>query len=82
MSRLQFWLQFISNILALVQKVPRFGTCKNPLNIVNFQIRSVLASMQKNWSLLVQNLCFFRIVFAFKINFYIFEFSPVLAEVQ
>ena len=39
-------------------KVLRVGTCKCPLNIMNFQARLVLAAMQKNWSLVLQTLCF------------------------
>ena len=82
MSFLQFWLQFISNILALLQKVLRVvGTGKNPLNIVNFQVGLVVSAMQKNWSLFVQNLCFFLIVLLVKLVC-ICELSPVLAAVQ
>ena len=67
LSLLQFWLQVKCNRLALLQKVVNCSTYKNPLNIVNSQVRSVLAAMQKNWSLCLQNLFFFRIVFACKI---------------
>ena len=57
------------------------GTFKCPLNIVNCQVRLVLAAMQKNWSLFVQNLCFFLIVLLVKLVC-ICELSPVLAAVQ
>ena len=57
------------------------GTCKYPLNIVNCQVRLVLAAMQKNWSLFVQNFCFVRISLLVKLVF-IFELSPVVAAVQ
>ena len=52
-----------------------------PLTIVNFQVRSVLAAMQKNWSLFPQNLYFFRINCRLKLVS-IVELSPVLAAVQ
>ena len=82
MNLLQFSLQFISNILALLQKVLRVvGTFKCPLNIVNFQSRSVLASMQKNWSLFVKNLCFFELFMHVKLLSK-FEPSPGLAAVH
>ena len=57
------------------------GTRKNPLNIVNFQVRLDLAATQKNLSLLLQNSCFCRIVLLVKLVC-IFEPSPVLAAVQ
>ena len=57
------------------------GTRMNPLNIVNFQVRLVLAAMQKNWSLFLQNSCFCRIVLLVKLVC-ISEPSPVLAAVQ
>ena len=57
------------------------GTRKNPLNIVNFQVRLDLAAMQKNWSLFLQNSCFCRIVLLVKLVC-IFEPSPVLAAVK
>ena len=63
------------------EKVLRVGTCKYPINIVNCQVRSVLAAKEKTWSEILQNLCFFRIVLPVKLMS-IFEFSPVLAEVQ
>ena len=66
--------------LALVEKALRVGTCKYPYHIVNFHVRSVLAEMQKNWSLFSQNLCFLCIVLPLKLVS-IFEFSPVLAAV-
>ena len=81
MSFLQFWLQLKINRLALLHKVLRVGSCKDSLNIVNFQVRSVLVAMQKNWSLCAKDLCFFRIVFPLKLVS-IYEFSPVLAAVQ
>ena len=81
LSRFQFWLQLKCNRLALLQEVLRVGTCKCPLSIVIFQIRLVLAAMQKNWSLLEQNLCLFRIVLLVKLVC-IVEFSPALAAVQ
>ena len=81
MSFLQFWLQLKINRLAFLEKALRVGTCKYPLNIVNFQVRLVLAAMQKNWSLFPQNLCVVRIVLLVKLVS-IFEFSPVLAAVE
>ena len=57
------------------------GTCKYPLTIVIFQKRLFFAAMQRNWSLLQQNLCFFRIVLLVKLVC-IVEFSPALAAVQ
>ena len=74
--------QFKCNRLALLQKVLRVvGTRKNPLNIVNFQVRLVLGGMQQNSSLFLQNSCFFRIVLLVKLVC-IFELSPVLAAVE
>ena len=81
MSFLQFWLQLKINRLALLHKVLRVGTCKDSLNIVNFQVRSVLVAMQKNWSLFAKDLCVVRIVLLVKLVS-IFEFSPVLAAVE
>ena len=63
------------------EKVLRVGTCKYPLNIVSFQVRSVLAARQKIWSYFLQTLCFFHIVLLV-ILMSICELSPVLAEVQ
>ena len=75
------WLQFKINRLAFLEKTLRVGSFKYPLTIVNFQVRSVLAAMQKNWSLFPQNLYFFRINCPLKLVS-IFEFSPVVAAVQ
>ena len=55
--------------------------CMCPLSIVNCQTRLVFAAMQTNWSLLKQNLCFFRIVLLVKLVC-IVEFSLVLAADQ
>ena len=62
MSFLQFWLQFKRNRLTVLQKVPSVvGTCKHPLNIINFQVGLVLAAMQKNWSFVCEKLVPFHI---------------------
>ena len=57
------------------------GTCKNPLNIVNCQIKLVLAAMEKNWSVFPVKFVFFHIVWLVKLVS-IFEFSLVLAAVE
>ena len=44
------------------------GTCKNPLNIVNCQIRLVLAAMEKNWSVFPVKFVLFSYCFACKIS--------------
>ena len=73
---------FKCNRLALLQQVLRVvGTCKYRLNIINFQVRLVLAAMQKQRSLCLQNVFFFHIVYPVKLVF-IFEISPVLAAGQ
>ena len=59
----------------------RVSTCKYPLNIVNFQIRLVLAAMEKNWSFFPVKFVFFRIVLLVKLVS-IFEFYIVLAAVE
>ena len=48
---------------------------------MNFQVRSVLAAIQKNWSLFPQSLYFFGINCPLKLVS-IFEFSPVVAAGQ
>ena len=58
----------------------RVGTCQYPLNIVHFQFRAVVAAVQRNWSVFLQNLGHFRIVLRGKV-ISIFEFLPVLAAV-
>ena len=62
-------------------KLFRFHNYKSAIKIVNFQVRWVLAAMQKNWSLFPYNLCVVRIVLLVKLVS-IFEFSPVLAAVE
>ena len=59
----------------------RVSTCKYPLNIVNFQIRLVLAAMEKNWSCFPVKFVFFRIVWLVKLVS-VFEFYIVLAVVE
>ena len=43
-------VQYAIHLLSLLKSVLRVGTCKYPLNNINFEVRSVLAAMQKNWS--------------------------------
>ena len=59
----------------------RVSTCKYPLNIVNFQIRLVLAAMEKNLSFFPVKFVFFRIVWLVKLVS-VFEFYIVLAAVE
>ena len=82
LSLLQFWLQVKCNRLALLQKVLSCSTYKNPLNIVNSQVRSVLAAMEKNWCVFLQRICAsFVLCLPVKLVSRV-EPSPVLAAVQ
>ena len=66
----------------LQQNVLRVAaTFKYQLNFVNFQGRLVLAAMQKNWSLFLQNLYSLHIILLVKL-FSLVELSPVLVAVQ
>ena len=51
-------------LLTVLLKVSRCHARKYRIIIVTFELRSVLAGMQKNWSLFLKNLYYFCIVWS------------------
>ena len=68
--------------LTFMLKVSRCRTRQYTINIVSYQVRLVLAAIEQNWLLFVENLCYCRRIVWSEIIIGTYQLSAVLGAIE